>query len=76
VDRRILIEAMRERGIGKELVERVEEVIRETKSNVRIVGEVRKGFWMAKKVKQGSPLSPMLFNLLIADLKEEIGKIR
>jgi len=50
-------------------------VVRETKSSVRIAGEVGKGFWTAKGVRQGCPLSPM-FNLLIANLEEEMGKIR
>jgi len=51
VDRRVLIEAMRESGIGEKLIERVEEVIRETKSSVRLVGEVGKGFWTTKRLE-------------------------
>jgi len=34
--------------------------------------EIGKKFWMAKEYS----LSSLLFNLLIADLEEEIGKVR
>lgn len=36
----MLIKAIRERGVRERLIERIEEVLRETKSRVRI-GEVR-----------------------------------
>lgn len=58
---------MRER-----LVVRCEEVLRETVSRVR-VGEKEGGrFWTGKGVKQGCPLSPCLFTLLIADMEEAL----
>jgi len=75
VDRRVL-KTIRERGIGEELVERVEKVISEMKSRVRIARGVGKDFWTTREFRQGCLLSPMLFNLLITDLKEEMGKIR
>lgn len=43
VDRRVLIKAMRERGIREGLIERLQEVIRATKSKVR-VGKERVNF--------------------------------
>jgi len=59
MDGGVLIKAIRERGIGEELVERVEKVIRETKSRVRIAGEVGEGSWTARGMKQGCPLNPI-----------------
>lgn len=76
VDRRVLIEAMRQRGIREELIERVAEMWRETKSRVRVVGEMGEGFWMARGMRQGCPLSSLLFNLLIADMEEGIRNLR
>lgn len=40
IDRRILVKTMRERGIRTELVEKVEEVLRETRSRVGVGDEV------------------------------------
>jgi len=76
VDRRVLVEVMRERGIRRGLIERMKEVLRETKSMVRVGREVGESFWTGRGLRQGFPLSPVLFNILIADLEEEMGKMR
>jgi len=68
VDRGILLNAMRKRGVREGLVERVAEVLRETRS--------RESFWTARGVRQGCLLSPLLFNILMADLEDEMGKIK
>jgi len=76
VDRKILLNTMKERGIREGLVERVEEAIRETKIRVKIGGELREGFWTARGLRQGCLMSPLLFNILIADMEEEMGKVK
>lgn len=70
LDRGVLLQAMRGRGVRENLVERVGEILKETRSRVRVGGEMGENFWTARGMRHGCPLSPILFNLLIADLEE------
>ena len=76
VDRGVLREAMRGRGIREGLVERVMETLEETMNRVRVGGEIGESFWTARGVRQGCPMSPLLFNLVIGDIDEEMGKVK
>jgi len=62
VDRGELIKALRKGGVREGLMERVAEIIRETKSRVRVREELEEGFWMARGVRQGCPLNSLLLN--------------
>lgn len=53
VDRGILWKAMRERGIREGLVRRCEDMLRETRSRVKVGGERSEQFWTGRGVKQG-----------------------
>ena len=74
VDRRKLWEAMEKSGVTEGLRDRVKEIYRETTSKVKVGGETGENFWTSKGLRQGCPLSPILFNLLIADVEEELRK--
>lgn len=76
VDRKVLIRMMEERGIRVGIKKRVEILLRETKSRVRVREETGEEFWTGRGVRQGCPLSPLLFNVLISDLEEEMGRVK
>ena len=63
---------MKKAGISEGLVERTQEIYTETRSKVRIKDETSEEFWTQEEVRQGCPLSPTLFTILIADIEEEM----
>lgn len=76
LDRKLIEEAMEKNGIRKGLRVRVAEIFKEIKSRVKVGEKVGDCFWLARGVRQGCPISPMLFNILIVDLEEEMRKKR
>lgn len=76
MDREVLVEAMKERGIREGFIERVIELLQETRSRVKVEGERGNCFWTARELRQGCPLTPQLFNLVIADIAKELKKVR
>lgn len=43
---------------------------------MRVGGDIGEDFWTIRGVRQGCPLSLLLFNILVADMEEEMGKVR
>lgn len=61
---------------GCQGIERMAKLLRKTRSKVRVEGETGESFWIARGVRQGCRLSPVLFNLLVADMEKEMRKIK
>ncbi|XP_051169309.1 uncharacterized protein LOC127286774 [Leptopilina boulardi] len=76
VNRGVLWRVLRERGIEQGLVKRIKEFYEDTRERVRVGSKLGNVFWLARGLRQGCPLSPLLFNLLIADLEERMEKRR
>lgn len=67
---------LRKVGIEEKLRKRIIETYKETKNMVRIGERKSEEFWTRKGLRQGCPMSPspMLFNIYIMDLEEEMRK--
>lgn len=61
VDRRVLLDTMKKRGIRDRLIKRVGEALRETSCRIKVGGELGERFWTEREVRQGCPLNPLLF---------------
>lgn len=68
-----MCKALRERGIREGLVQRCENLLKETRNRIRIRGKSSEVFWTGRGVKQGC-LSPGLFNILTTELEEVMKK--
>jgi hypothetical protein len=74
VERDLLWEYLRKKGINEQLVTKIEEIYEETISRVRVDGRVSECFKTYKGVRQGCPLSPSLFAAFIGDIEEMFRK--
>lgn len=59
---------LEEKNVSNKLRERIMDIL--------YTGRQRGKVLTKKGVRQGCPLSPMLFNVIIADLEKELGKGR
>lgn len=70
VDKEVLGEAMKEKGIRVGLIERIEEMYRKTKSRVRVGKKMEEMFWTVRELRL------LLFSVLVVDLEQEMSKVR
>ena len=76
IGREEIREIMKKKGIKSRLINRISEIYKETKSRIRIGSKEMGEFWTTKGIRQGCPLSPIIFNIGMADLNEEMGKVQ
>lgn len=64
---------MEEKGIGRKLKTRINEIYKETRNKIRVNGEMSEKFW-TRGLRQGCPLSSTLLALYTADLEERMRR--
>lgn len=74
VNRKTLIDILIKLGVSKQLVEAIKSIYEETVNRVRVNEKVSDSFETRRGLKQGCPLSPILFNIYIANLEETLQK--
>jgi hypothetical protein len=74
VDRVKMFECVRERGISEWLVRKVEDIYARTRNKVKMGEKEGEWFETTKGVRQGCPLSPLLFTIYVADVDEMLRK--
>jgi len=72
VDRNRLREKLRRIRVKEELVRGVEKIYEETVVTVRTGKRLTRSFKTTKRVRQGCVMSPLLFNIYIAELEERL----
>lgn len=74
VDRDILWKELKRKGIEERLVRRIEMVYEDTEVVIRSRQGFTRSFRTRKGVRQGCVMSPLLFNLYMAELEEKLEK--
>ena len=67
-----LFRKLENKGINGKFLDIIRNIYKQTRCAVKINGKATKYFKYEKGVQQGNPLSPILFNLFINDIFEEI----
>lgn len=74
VNRQKLIQSLVQLDINENLVNRIAEIYTETQCIVRVNDGETPQFWTSRGLRQGCPLSPLLFSIFLADLESTLQK--
>lgn len=74
IDRKTLWKVLEEKDLGGRMIRRIRRMYEDTRVVVRIEEGIKSPFRMRKGVRQGCVMSPLLFNLYIADLDKYMAK--
>lgn len=69
VNRQMLWQKMRKYGINGKLIKVIENIYQETTCRIKVGVKSTRKFWTGKGLRQGCPMSPLLFLILIADVE-------
>lgn len=73
VDRIQLTESLKKMKVDGNLRRKIKEIYKETRNILKGKDEEKEEFWIQRGVRQGNPT---LFNVYLADLEEELKKVR
>lgn len=76
VDREKLKKRLERIGTSVRLRRRIMETYKETRCRVKVDNRKSEEFWTKKGVRQGCPMSVVLFNVFLGDLEEKMRKER
>ncbi|XP_033212178.1 uncharacterized protein LOC117169780 [Belonocnema kinseyi] len=71
VNRMILSAAIKEKGVDESSIERIKKIFLDTNIRVKMGDKKGEEFWTGSWLRQGYPLSPILFGILLANLEEQ-----